>query len=73
MELLRPTVVDHGPVCDHNMPCAVLAGEPAVLNGSTGVFQPSWKAQEKGWMLVRAPRWLRWFFKRFAGGTNGRT
>jgi len=65
MELMKPTIVDHGICADHNMPCAVMGDSPAVLDGSTGIFKPSWKAQEQGWMLVRVPKWLRWFMKQY--------
>lgn len=63
MELFKPTIEECGPAADHNMPCAVLGDQPAVLNGSNGVFLPSWKAQEDGWMLVKPPKWLGRFIK----------
>ena len=63
--LLKPSVEFHGPACTHNMPCAVYRDEPAVLNCNTGIFAPSWKAQKEGYMLVKPPRLLRWFFKKF--------
>jgi hypothetical protein len=67
MDLMKPKVVtDGGPWAEHNMPCAVMNDEPAVLDGSTGVFLPSWKAQKDGWMLVRVPMWLRWLVRRCA-------
>jgi len=66
MKLLKPTVEVIGPVAKHNMPCAVMRDEPAVLNGSNGVFMPSWKAQKEGWMLVKVPNWLKRFLKRYA-------
>lgn len=38
----------------HNMPCAVYRDKHAVLDMNTGIFQPSWQAQEAGWRLVKA-------------------
>jgi hypothetical protein len=63
--LIVPTVESHGPVCVHNIPCAVYQDEPAVINCNTGIFQPSWKAQEEGYMLVKAPKWLRWLISKY--------
>ena len=58
MKRFMPTVEDFGgaPVAVHDMPCAVRwqSGDPAVLDISTGVFHPGWKAQEQGWRLVKA-------------------
>jgi len=63
-ELLSPTIqTDGGPWVKHNMPCAVNLSEHAVYDLSLGVFLPSWNAQRDGWMLVKPPKWLRWFFK----------
>lgn len=45
---------DGGPWARHNYPCPVHGDEPAVLNLDDGVFHPSWKAQDAGWMLVKA-------------------
>jgi hypothetical protein len=47
-----------GPIALHNHRCAVLHDEYAVLDLSRDVFQPSWKAQEMGWRLVKADTWL---------------
>lgn len=55
----------------HNMPCAVFHGndgstqEPAVFNCNTGVFRPSWVARERGFMLVKVPRWLQHLLRRW--------
>lgn len=62
-----PTVDDHdsGLVATHNMPCGVMNGvyrdsESAVIDLSSGVFFPSWRAQRDGWFLIRArSRWQR--------------
>ena len=63
-KLLVPKIVtDGGPWALHNMPCAIDRQEHAVLELSTGIFLPSWKAQRDGWRLVKAPQWLRWFLR----------
>ena len=59
MDPLKPKILtDGGPWARHNMPCAVHPDEHAVLQLNTGVFQPSWKAQYEGWILVKVPKWL---------------
>lgn len=64
MQLMKPTVeTDGGPWATHDMPCAVYQDKPAVLDLSTGMFHPSWRAQEEGWMLVRVPRWAKWIVR----------
>ncbi len=66
MKRLEPTIItDGGPWAEHNMPCAVKQSEPAVLDLGTGIFMPSWEAQRDGWMLIKAPKWLRGFLKRY--------
>lgn len=64
METHKPTIEVHGPVAFHDQACAVYHNEPAsaVLDLSTGVFQPCWQAQQYGWRLVKADTW----FKRLA-------
>lgn len=50
---------DGGPCTTHNQACAVHhydAEISAVLNMNAGVFEPSWKAQREGWMLIKAPK-----------------
>ena len=59
--LLKPAVfTDGGPWAEHNMPCCIHRDKPAVLNLNTGIFEPSHKAQEEGWMLIKPPAWVRW-------------
>lgn len=63
----KPTIVFHGPAAEHDQTCAVFHDEYAVYECNSGVFAPSWRAQEHGWYLVRAKgifgRWmLRTFF-----------
>ena len=70
MKLLKPTVDDYGLVVEHDMPCAVHPKEHAVFQGNSGVFLPSWKAQREGWMIIKVPKWLKRFLKRFEPGTS---
>lgn len=64
--LLRPTIItDKDPCVYHNMPCAVMETQLAVLELETKIFLPSQKAQKEGWMLIKAPKWLRGFLKRY--------
>lgn len=61
--LLQVSYVDNGMFLDHNMPCCVHGDKPAVIFTNTGVFYPSRKAHDEGWMLIRVPkknRLLRW-------------
>jgi len=55
MNDFKPTIItDGGPWANHNMPCAVMdQTEKAVLDLNSNVFQPSWKAQENGWHLIK--------------------
>ena len=52
MERFKPTIKFTGLAVTHNQCCCVYDDEPAVYNGNTGIFEPSWKAQRKGWKLV---------------------
>ena len=47
----------------HNMPCAIHPEEHAVLDTGSGVFEPSWKAQEEGWALVQIRPGRMWLFE----------
>ncbi len=63
-DLLIPIIdTDGGPWAKHNKPCPVFQDEHAVFDLNIGIFLPSWKAQREGWILVKVPRWLRWFIK----------
>ncbi len=55
MNDFKPTIVtDGGPWAEHNMPCAIYdQSEKAVLNLNKNVFEPSWKAQQNGWHLIK--------------------
>ena len=64
---LQPTIEVHGPAATHDMPCCVFREEHAVLNLDDGTFHPSWRAQAKGYRLVKAKTRLqklaiRWLF-----------
>lgn len=64
--LLCPTIVtDGGPWAQHNMPCAVYQQQKAVYSLGTGIFLPSWEAQKDGFMLIRPPKWMRKFLKKY--------
>ena len=61
MKKHQPKVNDFGgaPVAEHDVVCAVCRIESAVLVLNTGVFQPCWNCQKKGWRTMIVPRWLR--------------
>lgn len=64
----KPLIItDGGPWAIHDQACAVCweTGEKAVIDVQTRIFLPSWEAQEAGWMLIRPPRWMRRFLKRY--------
>jgi len=71
METRIPKIEMYGPVAEHDQACAVLhdKGVKAVLNLSTGIFEPSWEARREGYYLVQAKtplqKWiLRYIFKK---------
>jgi len=58
-------ITDGGPWVNHNMPCPInWTKEKAVFDMNQNVFVPSWKAQEEGWITVKATGWrgalIRW-------------
>lgn len=66
-----PKIEYHGPATKHDMPCAIHFKEPAILNTSRGVFNPSWKAQKQGWHLVYAnTKFKKWVIKKLFKGNN---
>lgn len=69
MQTHTPSIIFHGPVAEHDHACPVLWSEPSVYNYTTGCFDPSWKAQEMGWRLVRARNWAQRLLLRIAFGT----
>lgn len=53
MELRQPTILtDGGPWADHDQACAVCHIAKAVIDVGTGIFQPCWGCQSKGYMLT---------------------
>lgn len=49
---------DGGPWVRHNMPCPIYWDmKKAVFDLNNNTFQPSWSAQEEGWMLIKATGW----------------
>lgn len=65
-----PEFIDHGIVVEHDQACCVYhSGEEirsAILECNTGIFHPSWHAQEAGWKLVQAKtRFQRWLLNTF--------
>lgn len=53
MELAKIEVVVHGPIAEHNMPCAVCREEHAVLDLSCGAMRPCWECENEGWRLIK--------------------
>lgn len=48
----------HGPAATHNMPCAVCRDRHAVLDLTTGIMQPCWQCQDRGYRVRFS--WWRW-------------
>lgn len=65
MQTRKPVIENHGIFAEHDQCCAVRFNESAVLNLERGVFEPSWRAQQEGWRLIRADTKLRRFLLRF--------
>lgn len=63
MDLFKPTIVFHGPVADHNMPCAVCRQGPAVYDFGTDVFEPCWHCQRREWRTMKAVKPMHAFFR----------
>jgi hypothetical protein len=63
MRPLKPIIEFHGPMADHNMPCALCNTGSAVLELNTGIFQPCWSCQERGYRVKKRPWWIirRWW------------
>lgn len=55
MKLSIVSIDDLGgaPFCKHNYPCPIYSDLPAVRIMGRGYFQPSWKAQDEGWRIIR--------------------
>lgn len=50
---LKVDYIDHGICIEHNMPCAIYPDNFAVIDCSSGIFQPSWKAQREGYIILK--------------------
>jgi hypothetical protein len=66
----KPEFLDLGIVVEHNQACCVYHSgadiRSAVIECNTGVFHPSWRAQQEGWKLVQAKSWFqRWLLNTF--------
>lgn len=48
---------------EHNYLCAVCREESAVINCNTGVLQPCWVCQGKGWELKQSNGWFKRLFR----------
>lgn len=70
MDVHVPHIVSHGVCAEHDYSCPVYRNEHSVLDMSTGVFQPSWKAQKAGWHLVKADTWLKNFVLKHVFGVK---
>lgn len=57
----RPTVDTFGgsPFATHDQACAACQERHAVIDLSTGLFQPCWECQGRGYVLIRRPKWRR--------------
>lgn len=67
--LHAPTLDSDGMVAFHDQACPVYhQEEKSVYDCNDGIFQPSWKAQQEGWIMVQAKtRFQRWLLKTFFG------
>lgn len=80
METFKPTIIFHGPVAEHDMPCAVCHSNPAVYNFDGAIFEPCWQCQSYEWRLVKVVKpihaFFRWIFRspesKWSRAPNGR-
>lgn len=65
VELADITVYNHdsGMICIHNHPCCICKINPSVLHTNTGIFQPCWNCQKKGYKITKKTE--SWFSKLF--------
>lgn len=52
-------------LANHNYPCPVCKLKHAVLVTNTGIFEPCWDCQKKGYKIVKATKISSWFNKLF--------
>ena len=67
VELADITVYIHDSmmVATHNYPCPVCKVNSAVYNMNTGIFQPCWGCENKGYKIVKINKYRSWFNKLF--------
>lgn len=59
-DLHAPVIVtDGGPWAEHDYACPVCRTRHAVLDLSTGIFQPCWTCQTAGWRTTQRRCWFR--------------
>lgn len=63
-QMHMPDIENHGLFADPDVACAVCHLEPAVMDCQTGVFSPCWKCQEKGWHILKLPKFVKRFIER---------
>lgn len=58
---------DSGMVMTHDYSCPVCREKSAVLDCNTGLMQPCWECQEKGYRLVKIHKhnWIKKLIKRY--------
>jgi hypothetical protein len=57
---LKINILQHGPACEHNMPCAICLTKHAVYNMDEGFFEPCWDCQKLGWLTGNLTEWSLW-------------
>lgn len=72
--LRTPNIDSDGMVAFHDQACPVFYHEQKAVYGcNDGLFQPSWKAQKEGWIMVQCKtKFQRWLLKTFFGITPSR-
>lgn len=58
MKLREIEFRDHGICVEHDQPCCIFPKENAVLIMGRSYFQPSWKAQRKGYRVIRCTNFI---------------
>lgn len=60
-DLLKPVIEDYIVFATHNMPCAVCHTAHAVIVLPERIFHPCWGCQQKGWILKKGGRLIKFF------------
>lgn len=58
------------PFCTHNYPCPIYHDEKAVRIVGHNYFQPSWKAQNQGYKIIKADNWIKKLVVKFIFGDD---